>query len=37
MGIFGIIFQEAQYEIDIVPLPVIMEGFGQGFTVEMEK
>lgn len=37
MGIFGIIVQEAQYEIDIVPLPVVVEGFGQEFTIEMEK
>ena len=31
MGVFGVIIQEAEYGIDIVTLPLIMERFGIEF------
>ena len=31
MGVFGVIIQEAEYGIDIVTLPFIMERFGIEF------
>lgn len=36
-GIFEIISQEAQCRIDIIPLPVIMVGFGMQLVIEMKK
>lgn len=35
--IFEIISQEAQCRIDIIPLPVIMVGFGMQLAIEMNS